>query len=85
MRKLLTVMAAWFIEQLDWAKKMYMTIVIAMLPRYMLRVEPMRRLRQSLESVSSIFSMQCSAQVCARSTSRIKPRSKNRTAPPKAT
>jgi hypothetical protein len=78
-------MAAWFIEQLDWAKKMYMTMVIAMLPKYMPRVEPIRRLRQSLESVSSIFSMQCSAQVCARSTSKIKPRSKNKMAPPNAT
>lgn len=64
---------------------MYMTMVIAMLPKYMLRVEPMRRLRQSFESVSSIFSIQYSAQVCARSTSKIKPRSKNKMAPPKAT
>jgi hypothetical protein len=59
----LTVIAAWFIEHPLCAKKMYITMVMARLPRYMLRVEPIRIPRHSPESVSSIFSMQNSAKV----------------------
>lgn len=73
----LTVMAAWFMAQLLLAKKMYMTIVIAKDMVYIPRVDPMSTPRQARESLSSIFCRQYSAQVCARSTSKIKPKSTN--------
>ena len=81
----LTVIAAWFMEQPECAKKMYITIVIAMLPRYILIVAPMSIPRHILESSSSIFSMQNSANVWARSTSSTRPSSRNRIAPASAT
>jgi hypothetical protein len=80
----LTVIAAWFIVHLDFAKKIYMTIVMAKLPKYMVSVDPMRIPRHIPDSVSSIFSMQYSANVCARSTKRTRPRSRNRIAPANA-
>lgn len=36
----LTVMAAWFMEHPELAKKMYMMTVMTMEPRYMVKVEP---------------------------------------------
>ena len=80
-----TVMAAWFIEHPEDAKKMYMTMVIAIDPRYMDRVEPISKTFQAPESVVSTFSRQYSAQVCARSTNKTSPSSRKRTAPTSAT
>ena len=77
----LMVMAAWFMAQPDWAKKMYMIIVIAKEAVNMPSVEPMRRTRQPLESCSSIFSRQYSAHVWARSTRRMRPRRTKSIAP----
>ncbi|KAH9815717.1 hypothetical protein Tdes44962_MAKER00965 [Teratosphaeria destructans] len=78
-------MAAWFIEQPECAKKMYMAMVMAMLPVYIPSVLPINTPLHTLLSVSSIFSMQNSANVCARSTSNTRPSSKNSTAPTSAT
>src|ERR1700688_3891302 len=77
----LSVMAVWFIEQPLFAKKMYITIVMATETAYMPRVEPIRMPLQPRESVASICARQYSAQVCARSTKRIKPRRRKRVAP----
>lgn len=84
MGHLLTDIAAWFIEQPPAAKKMYITTVMAIDAVYMLRVEPMRRNLQPFESLFSILSRQYSAQVWARSTSKIRPRRTNNIAPAKA-
>lgn len=38
----LTVMAAWFMEHPEPAKKMYMRMVMTTDPRYMVKVEPIK-------------------------------------------
>ena len=78
-------MAAWFIEHLLPAKKMYMTIVIAKLAKYIVAVDPTNMNCQPLDSVASILSRQCSAQVCAKSTNKINPSRRNIIAPTSAT
>ena len=60
-RRVLTEIAAWFIEQPPLAKKIYMMMVIAKAMVYMLSVEPIRIALQPLESYVSIFSKQYSA------------------------
>ena len=72
-------------EQPEDAKKMYMTMVIARAPKYMLAVEPTSKNCQALDSVASILSKQYSAHVCAKSTKRTKPSNKNSIAPIRAT
>lgn len=64
---------------------MYITTVMPTLPAYMPTVLPINTTRHSCDSSSSIFSMQNSANVCARSTSSTSPNSKNSTAPMSAT
>jgi hypothetical protein len=72
-------------EQPPGAKKMYMTMVMAMEARYMLSVDPTSRTCHTRDSVASIWSRQLSAHVCARSTSSTRPSSRNRMAPASAT
>ena len=83
--EMLTVIAAWFIEQPPWAKKMYIMIVMAKEAVNIPSVDPIRMNLQALESRSSIFSRQYSAQECARSTRRITPSRTNSIAPMNAT
>lgn len=59
----LTVMAAWFMEHPEPAKKRYMMTVMTMEPRYMVKVEPIKSDFQNWESVFSTFSRQYSAQL----------------------
>jgi hypothetical protein len=66
------------------AKKMYWTIVIARDAMYIPRVDPIKTTLHTLDSDSSIFDRQYSAQVCARSTSKISPRRRKSMAPAKA-
>lgn len=80
----LTVIAAWFIEQLLLAKKIYMTIVMAKEIVYIPSVDPINIDLHAFESYFSIFSKQNSAQVCARSTKRMRPRRTKSIAPAKA-
>ena len=77
------MIAAWFIAHPLLAKSMYINIVSANDAVSMPRVDPMRTLH-FLELYSSIFLRQYSAQVWARSTSGISPRSTNSIAPARA-
>lgn len=78
---MLTVIADWFIEQPDPVKKMYMTIVMANEPRYIVRAEPTSKTIHVLDSYVSICSWQYSAQWWARSTRRTRPIRRNKHAP----
>lgn len=69
----LSVMAVWFMEHPSFAKKTYMTIVIAIAATYIPSVEPIKTPLHALESYASICSKQYSAQLCARSTRRTRP------------
>jgi hypothetical protein len=60
---------------------MYMTMVIANEARYMVMADPTSIPVQTRDSATSIFSWQYSAQLCARSTSRMSPMSRNKHAP----
>ena len=62
-----------------------MTIVMARAAMYMNSVEPTSMTLQKRDSVASILSRQCSAQVWARSTSRTRPSRRKRIAPTSAT
>lgn len=75
------MITAWFMLHPLPAKKMYITMVRTNDPMYIPRVLPIRIQRQTRESVSMMFARQVSAQECARSTSRINPRSKKSIAP----
>lgn len=76
-----TVIDAWFMEQPPCAKKMYIMMVMAKAAVYIPRVDPIKRYLHALELLLSIFSRQYSAQVWARSTSKIRPRRTNSMAP----
>jgi hypothetical protein len=60
---------------------MYMTMVMAKDAKYIVTADPTSIPVHTLDSVTSIFSWQYSAQLCARSTSKIRPMSRNRHAP----
>lgn len=64
---------------------MYITIVIVTAAKYIVTVDPTSATCHTFDPVASTLSRQCSAHVCARSTSKISPNSRNNTAPTSAT